>query len=383
VIDPDVSRADDEEMALTGTTVVDLSQGIAGPYCAAVLAEMGARTVKIEPPEGDWSRRAGGAIGASSAIFETFNRGKDGIVLDLRSATGQQTVRKLVEQADVVIENARVGAMSRFGLGYEQLREINPALIYVSVTGYGQSGPYARRPATDTVIQGFSGLALSSTDGQRPERLRVAVIDVVTGLYASQSVMAALMVRSRTGKGRHIDISLAHAAAALQTYKISDALVNGLPDASEVYAVTGNYLTRNGWICMSAASEAHELAALRALGCQTVVQQAEFSSTSARCRNQTSLRKHVAGSLATMTTEESLGLLEAAQVPCQQVLNYCQFAEDAQVKSMSLFRWIQTADGARMPAMQLPGFQLNSSPKRAPGLGEHAAQVSRTFGLAQ
>lgn len=373
-------RLDD---ALEGALVVDLSQGIAGPYCAALLGELGAQVVKVEPPGGDWARRAGGPVGASSAIFETFNRGKQSIVLDLKSATGLANAKMLLRRADVVVENARVGAMARLGLGYPELAAENERLIYLSVSGFGQFGPYATRAATDTVIQAFTGIAMAAGNNAEPARLRLAIVDVVTGLYASQAATAALIKQLRTGRGRWIDVNLTHAMAALQSYKIADILANGPAPDSEAFAIVGLYRARDGMFSISAASDAQVCAALTALGCGAMLAHDPLFSTAAgRRQHQHLLRQKVAQAVAPRGLDECMHALDQAQVPCQAVLDYPCFLADPQVVSMALFERILTADGSEMPTVRMPGLTPGCrGNSRSPALDEHAAHVRAQFFL--
>lgn len=370
--------------ALDGVTILELSQGIAGPYCACLLGELGARVLKVEPPGGDWLRKAGGRVGNSTVMFESFNHGKQSIVLDLKSATGAATVQRLAQHADVIVENARVGTMARFGLGYAQLAATRPALIYTSISGFGQQGPRSNQPATDTVIQAYTGIASHATSAEGPQRLRIALVDVVSGLYASQATLAALMQRWRSGgQGQWVQISLAHAMAALQAYKIADTLINGETTDQEATAVVGNYQTRDGALSISAASDAQVVAALKALDLEDLVVSPEFADPEARFSNQVALREKVARALARLDLGEALGRLQAAQVPCQEILNYPKFVADVRSSMPGLFQSIHCADGTPILAVRAPGIPDESRLERAPALDEHAALIKTEFQLDQ
>lgn len=368
--------------ALEGTTVVDLSQGIAGPYCAALLGEMGAQVIKVEPPAGDWLRRAGGRIGQSTAMFETFNRGKRAIVLDLKDAGDLRTARRLIDTADVVVENARVGAMQRLGLGYAELAGQRPSLVYTSVSGFGQTGPKATEPATDTVIQAYSGFARHATSMPGVPRMRLAVADIVSGIYASQATLAALLRRWRDGRGQWVRIDLTHAMAALQAYKIADVLANGPTGDAEAFALAGNYETRTGAVSISAASDAHVVAGLGALGLQALLGDARFADAPARQTHQVALREHAARALAELDADAALQRLRAAQVPCQRINDYIAFVEDAQRSLPGLFQTLRTSDGSALPGVRMPGSPAGHVLVRSPALGEHGAAIRAEFGLA-
>ena len=369
--------------ALEGMVVVDLSQGIAGPYCAALLGELGAQVVKVEPPGGDWARRAGGLVGTSSAIFETFNRGKQSIVLDLKSTAGLAEAKALLRHADVVVENARVGAMKRLGLGYSELAADNERLVYTSISGFGQTGPYATRAATDTVMQAFTGIAMAAVGNAEPARLRLAIVDVVAGLYASQATTAALIKQLRTGRGQWLEVNLTHAMAALQAYRIADTLANGPSPDIEAFAIVGLYRARDGMFSISAASDTQVCAALTALGCGAMLTQDPlFSTPGGRREHQKALRQQVAQAVAQRSLDECMRVLEQAQVPCQAVLDYPRFLADPQVVSMGLFERLRLADGAEMPAVRMPGLAPGCHRNtRSPALNEHAEQIRTQYFL--
>jgi len=370
--------------ALDGVTVLDLSQGIAGPYCAALLGELGARVLKVEPPGGDWLRYAGGRIGSSTVMFESFNRGKQSIALDLKTPAGAAAARQLALRADVVVENARVGAMDRLGLGYGHLSAERPSLVYTSISGFDPQGPRAQQPATDTVMQAYAGIAQHATSVPGMPRLRIALVDIVGGLYAHQATLAALMQRWRggaCGSGQWVRIDLAHAMAALQAYKIADTLVNGPSSDLEAFAIAGNYQARDGALSISAANDTQVLAALQALGLRGLVEISDFADAPARQTHQAALRERIAQTLESMALGDALGRLQAAQVPCQPILDYAGFVADAQASSPGLFQWLRCASGAQLPAVRMPGTASTAPLPRVPSLDEHAAQLCAEFQL--
>src|SRR5690606_9969924 len=196
--------------ALQGLTVLDFTQIAAGPTCTMLLADMGARVIKIEPPEGDLGRTLGPAwVGESSALYHGFNRGKQGLCLDLKNPAGLAVAKRLVEEADVLIESMRPGVMARLGLGYEELSASHPALIYCSISAYGQQGPYADRAGVDGILQADSGLmSLIGIPGAPPCKVQAPVVDVVTGYMACMAILAKFQARHRDGQGGHLDVSL-------------------------------------------------------------------------------------------------------------------------------------------------------------------------------
>src|ERR1700754_1706073 len=192
-----------------GLRVLDFGQGVASPYCGALLASYGADVIKVEPPEGDWSRRLGTTYGTHSALSAVYNRGKRSLCLDLKKSNALEVARHLAAQCDVFIEGFRPGVAARLGLGYDTLRQDNARLIYLSVSGFGQNGPYAERPCTDSVAQAFSGLVSVNVGNDKvPHRVGATISDVATGVYAFQAVSTALFARAAVGTGRWIDVSL-------------------------------------------------------------------------------------------------------------------------------------------------------------------------------
>lgn len=355
--------------ALAGYTVVDFSQGIAGPHCAAMLAEMGASVIKIEPPQGDWSRGMGEKVGDSTSMYETFNRNKRSQVIDLKTADGLADALALVRTADIVVESARVGAMKRLGLGFADVQAINDGVIYVSISGFGQHGPLAGEPATDTVMQAFTGLALGASAHEAPTRVRVAVVDIVTGIYASNAVLAAVIKRQKVKAAQHLDISLMHAMAAMQNYKIVDEVVHGTRRLDEAMPITGIYQTHDGAFSLSLANEKQMAAALHAFDSDALLNEPAYATREARKLNQQAMRDALGVVIAQYDCEACLSRLRAAGVPAQRILNYPAFLAQEQVQAMGIVEHIRARNGYDLVAVRSPG--LPPLPlQRAPGLGE-------------
>ena len=206
--------------ALDGIRVLDLTQVMAGPYCTMLLCDMGADVIKVEPPTGDSTRRMPGAVGTDSPSFNAVNRGKRGVVVDLKQAGGRDAARRLAVSADVLVENYRPGVMSRFGLGYEELASQHPALIYTSISGYGQTGPSAGKGGFDLVAQGVSGImSVTGEAGGPPVKVGVPITDLGAGLFAVIGILSALLARARTGRGQLVDTSLVDAGVAMSVWE--------------------------------------------------------------------------------------------------------------------------------------------------------------------
>ena len=216
------------EAPFRGLKVLDLGQGVASPYCGMLLAIYGADVIKVEPPEGDWSRRLGTTYGNHSTLSAVYNRGKRSLAIDLKSEDGLAIARKLADECDVFIEGFRPGVAARLGLGHEALARTNPKLVYLSVSGFGQIGPYTDRPCTDSVAQAFSGLvSLNAGEDGIPHRVGTTISDICTGVYSFQAVSTALYARAHVGVGRWIDVNLAQSTAALLGHKLAEHVLKG------------------------------------------------------------------------------------------------------------------------------------------------------------
>jgi crotonobetainyl-CoA:carnitine CoA-transferase CaiB-like acyl-CoA transferase len=251
----------------SGLRVLDLTQGVAGPHCTMLLAQYGADVVKIEPPAGDWARGLGGAYEDLSSHFIAFNRGKQSIVLDLKEERGREIVLQLARDADVVVESFRPGVVDRLGVGYTDLRALNPDVVYVSISGFGQTGPYRARGAVDSIIQSYTGfMSINRNETGKPQKVSMVVMDAIAGLYAFQSATVALYARLAGGGGRYLDIGMCQAGFAFQSPKITQyAMENGNPP-DDIYVPIGVYETREGYINISARHPAQFARLCHALG---------------------------------------------------------------------------------------------------------------------
>ena len=239
--------------AYAGLRVCDLTQGVAGPHCAFLLAQHGADVIKIEPPGGDWGRGIGKRHGPYSAFFLQVNRGKRSLALDLKQAEARDAAARIAAQADIVLEAFRPGVTARFGLDYESVRAVNPDVIYLSVTGYGQHGPWSDRPLTDSIAQAVTGMMSMNRDKNGlPQRVGMIAIDVMTGLYAFQAVSAALYARTVQGApGRHIDMSLQQSAGAFMAAKMIEYHLEG-PVPQVVGVPVGTFRSADGFVNINA-----------------------------------------------------------------------------------------------------------------------------------
>jgi crotonobetainyl-CoA:carnitine CoA-transferase CaiB-like acyl-CoA transferase len=365
-----------------GLLVLDLSQGMAGPNCGMQFAAYGAQVIKIEPPEGDWVRRLGKMYGDHSALSLAVNRGKRSIALDLKKPEAVEIVRKLAASADVLLENNRPGVAERLGLGWKQLSALNPKLVYVSMTGFGQHGPYAQRVSTDTIGQAFSGMmSLTRDDEGKPMKIGYLVIDAVASLYAFQAATMALMQRQKTGRGQHVDASLMDAATALIGYKfIETALEGDNPQPLNVPA--GNYRTKDGWISITMMREAQFVDICKVLELEHVPNDPRFASFATRAGNAREVTAILAEKVRTDTTANWLKKMQDADVLASPIYSLSDVVADEHIRATHrMARYQQPGVGAlTMPA--LPGSApIEDGPRApAPGTGAHSQQILAELG---
>lgn len=368
--------------ALEGVKVLDFSQGIAAPHGACLLAEMGAHVVKIEPPAGDWLRGIGVKRGDSSVLFGTFNRGKEGLCLDLKKPQAREAVLKLIADADVMVESNRPGVMARLGLDYQSVSKLNPRLVYVSVSGFGQHGPYAKRPATDAAVQAYTGFSFGAGDMVEPIRIRVSLVDVVTGVYVSQAVLAALFQRTRSGVGQYLDVSLMHCITAVQGYKYAEHAATGGTLRREVFAAIGLYHTADGYLALSAMREQQVLDLIGLIDCSDILNEERFATAAARFQNQDALRVIIAARLAEKPTAHWVPQMQAIDLICQEVLTYDAYRCDAHLIEQQLFQATDLGAAGILPTVRMPGLPpLDTPPAKPPGVGQHTAEILLRAGL--
>lgn len=364
--------------------VLDLSQGLAGPYCGMLLAHYGAEVVKLEPPGGDWARALGTRHGSHSALDIACNRGKKSIVLDLKNAAGRSAAQRIAAQCDVVIESFRPGVAGKLGLGYEEVRKSNPAVVYLSVSGFGQTGPYASRPGTDMVMQAFSGMMSFNRDATgKPNRIGFLVADTPTALYAFQAVLVALYARRDSGQGACLDVSLMQASAAFIASKIVEGSLEG--DAPrQLNAPAGSYRTRDGWITITLSKEEHFVALCRAIGREQLPSDARFGDFARRADHLAALVPLIQEPLLERTTDEWIGALTQHDVLCNRVYAISDWLGDPHVRATHGYESAEIPDVGEVPIAAIPGDNaLVGAPTASdwPGIGEHWQSVLETFGF--
>ena len=368
---------------LDGLLVVDFSQGIAGPYCGRLMAEQGARVIKIEPPAGDWMRALGAGPEATSASALFYNLGKESVVLDLKAERGRERALALAARADVVIESGRPGVMDGLGLGFEAVRARNAGVVYLSVSGYGRTGPRAGDPMTDTVGQAFSGwMSINRGRDGIPHKTDTTIVDAVTGLYAFQAVVMALWrgVRGTAAReARLLDVSLMQSAAAILAPKIMETAFLGTPPAL-INVPAGTYRTRDGWIAVTLVREAQYRALVETIGAPELAEDPRFASFADRALNVRPLMEAIEARLAEGTTAEWVARLTEAGVLASRINDFADWLGEPHVAASGAAPAREVLPGTELPVPRTPGMAPPAG--RAPRHGEHTDAVLSEFGLA-
>ncbi len=370
-----------EEAPLAGLTVLDMSQGIAGPYCALLLRHQGARVIKVEPPAGDWSRHMGRARGGHTAISIACNAGKEGIVLDTRTGCGRDALHELARRADVVVQNFRPGVAARLGAGQAALAALNPKQVYVSITGYGSDGPMARLPVLDTSMQAVSGLMHVNRDASgQPRRIGFFVVDLGTALYAAQCALAALYRAAVSERGRHVEVSMLQVSSALQSYVLLDDAMFPGEEATAFNAPTGVFQAADGLLYVSMLDDAmfERLATL--LGCEDWLADESLRTSAGRIPRAAELSARMAALLARESVGHWEALLQAKDIVFGRVAHPRALRSHPQAAHAGLFAPLAQPGVGPLPWPRLPGQAGDCAP--APALGEHTDAVLREFGLA-
>lgn len=374
------------ERPYDGLKVLDLSQGVAGPYCGSLMALYGADVVKVEPPGGDWARKLGSDYNGHSVLDVSGNRGKRSIALDLKHADGRAVAQRLADESDVVIEGFRPGVAERLGLGYAEAKARNPRVIYLSVSGYGQQGPYREEPCTDTVMQAFSGLmSVNPGNDGAPHRVGFLIVDMVTGLYAYQALATALHGRAGEEEGRHIDISLMQSAAAIQAAKVSEyALADGAPRV--LNAPAGTYRTSDGWIAITLVNDAHWTAICEGLELSHLLEDARFTDFEKRAEYLPALVETLNDRLQTRTTSEWCVRLNEAGGLCNAIHDFGDWLDHSHVRAVDAAPLVEQPRVGSIPTPLIPGMMplgADDSRQIAPAIGEHGREILRERGYGE
>ena len=370
--------------ALADLRVIDVTQVMAGPYCAMLLCDMGADVIKVEPPAGDSSRRMAGARGSDSPSFNAVNRGKRGIAVDLKTTEGQAVLKRLAGAADVLVENFRPGVMAGFGLDYAQLSETCPKLIYASISGYGQTGPNASRGGFDLVAQGVSGImSVTGEPGGAPVKAGVPVTDLGAALFATTGILAALHHRSSTGRGQQVDTSLVDAGVALSVWEATEYFSGaGLPgplgSAHRMSAPYQAIRCADGHITLGGANDRIFRRLCDLLGHAEWADDPDYRDDTARVRQRTDLVAKIEAITQTQPCRHWLELFEVHDIPSGPINDYAAVADDPQIQAREMI--VQTAHPTLGVIKTLGSpIKLSETPaapgRPAPLLGQHTDQV--------
>ena len=348
---------------LAGLKVVELARILAGPWAGQTLADLGADVTKVESPAGDDTRRWGPPFvdlpdgTREAAYYHGCNRGKAGIVADFTKPADVVRVRALIADADVVIENFKVGGLTKYGLDYASLAADHPGLVYCSITGFGQDGPYARRPGYDYVIQGMAGIMdLTGEPGGAPQRVGIALADIFTGVYAVVAIQAALAMRTRTGRGQHIDMALLDVMTGVLGNQAMNYLIGGTtPQRTgnvhqniSPYAV---YPTRDGWFILAVGNDTQFVRACEVLG---IVPAPGWATNPGRLADRTAVTAAIEAETARFGRDDLLARLDAAGVPVGPINTVEQAFADPQVRHRGLRIAVERPDGTVLPGLRTP-----------------------------
>jgi crotonobetainyl-CoA:carnitine CoA-transferase CaiB-like acyl-CoA transferase len=369
--------------AYGGLRVLDLGQGVAAPYCAMLLAMHGAEIIKLEPLAGDWSRGLGTRYGDHTAMSAHYNRGKRSLALDLKAAAARDIAVALAARADIVIESFRPGVAARLGLGYDELRARNPRLLYLSVSGFGQEGPYVARPCTDSVAQAFSGLmSVNLGNDGTPHRVGAIIVDTLTGLYAAQALGVALYARERRGEGQRLEVSLVQCAAAILGHKLAE---HGLEDGTprQLNVPTGAYRTRDGWVMVALVREEQFGRLAGALGRPDLAEDLRFADFAVRAAHATELCDIVRTIFHGDTTEGWLGRLRAADILADRINGFDDWLADPHIVATGGVVRVDQPEMGSFHTPRTPGIplEIDAALTPAPHIGEHGVEVLAELGF--
>ena len=387
-----VEPSSSKEPPLKGIRVIELARVLAGPWAGQMLADMGADVIKVESPDGGDDTRAWGppfveskdGDNLSAAYYHSTNRGKRSITVDLKTEEGRQTVRRLVKTADVVIENFKRGGLEKYGLDYQSLRALNPKLIYCSITGFGQTGPYADFAGYDYIVQGMSGfMSITGEPDGQPMKAGVAVADIFTGIYSVTAIQAALIHALRTGEGQHIDMALLDVQSAVLANQNMNYLISGKPPVRlgnahpniSPYEVVP---TADGFLILAVGNDGQFKRLCKILGIDAIADDERYATNKARVAHKLEVRQIVSTETLKWMKRDLLTACESNAVPAGPINSIEDMFADPQIQARELRVDLEAADGTVIPGVRTP-IVMSETPLRyhrpSPRLGEHQAEV--------
>lgn len=371
--------------------VIDLTRALAGPYCTLMLGDLGARVVKIETPDGGDDTRGWGPpfINGESSYFLGINRNKESLTLNLKHAEGKEVLRRLIRRADVLVENFRTGIMERFGFGYPVVHTLNPRLVYASISGFGQDGPYRERAAYDLILQGMGGLmGTTGEEGGPPVKVGVAVTDIAAGMFAAFGILAALRVRDRTGVGQLVDAAMLDAQVAWMTYQAGYYFATGenpkrLGSAHPSLVPYQAFRTRDGYVNVAVGSEGIWSRFVVAIGAPQLAKDQRFRTNPDRVAHRDKLIPELERIFTTRTTAEWVAALELAGVPAGPIYVLSDLFNDPQVRHRQMLLEIEHPRAGRIRQTGVP-VKFSETPGRIasppPMLGQHTEGILGELG---
>lgn len=390
-IAPRASSSPPASKALARFTVLDLSRVRAGPTCVRQLADWGANVIKIEAPA---RLEPGDPIGGArhAGDFQNLHRNKRSITLDLKSDAGRAALLRMARTADVIVENFRPDVKTRLKIGYEELRAINPRIVYASISAYGQDGPYRERPGFDQIAQGMGGLmSITGLPGQGPVRAGAAVADVSAGLFAALGVLVALLEREQSGEGQHVQTSLLEAQIFTLDFQAARWLIDKVVPRQAgnnhpTSIPTGVYKTKDGHINIATTGQPTWLRFAKAIDSEHLVKHPDYESASLRSKNRDTLNTQINAVMEKRTSAEWIDLLNAQGVACGPIYAVDEMFEDPQVKHLGIVTPMQTKDRGTLNVMRQP-MTLSRTPSAvslpSPERGEHSEDILTEFGFSK
>ena len=380
--------------SLEGITVIDCSQILAGPFCSMLLADHGARVIKVEKPNGGDDVRGWGPpfIGDDSSAFVQLNRNKESISLDIKEKSGKEILKKLIKTADVLIENSRVGTMDKLGFGYDDVKKINSKIIYCSITGFGSEGPYSKRGGFDLIAQGMSGLmSITGHPDSPPAKVGVPIADLNTGMFAMQGILSAYIHRLKKNEGQYMEVSLLESALAYTMYESSIYFTTGkisTPDGS-AHRLTAPYQafkTKDGYINIGAANQSNWERLLNVLGLENLNKDPDFSDSKSRQVNRKKLEKILEKIFITKSSKEWIKMLIESSIPSGPIYNMKEVWEDEQVKYRKMDVKLDHPKQKKSRNIGV-AVKLSKTPGKiktpAPLYGEHSSKILKELGYSE